>query len=169
MDTLSWVYWADSKVAMKRSDFYPPGGSFCPTDYWELVSWCGPFREYSLGIHVRNKSINLTPNLLLTKISSFFHQMSGQLVKLLLITHESAYSQPLPSLSLSRLGLPLWLNWLRIRLQWGRPGFDPWVGKIPWKRERLPTPVFWPAEFHGLYSLWVTKSWTQLRDFHFHY
>ncbi|KAB0384460.1 hypothetical protein FD755_006377 [Muntiacus reevesi] len=23
-----------------------------------------------------------------------------------------------------------------------RPGFDPWVGKIPWRRERLPTPVF---------------------------
>ena len=33
-----------------------------------------------------------------------------------------------------------------------RPGFDPWVGKIPWRRERLPTPVFWPGEFHGLYS-----------------
>ena len=29
---------------------------------------------------------------------------------------------------------------------------DPWVGKIPWRRERLPTPVFWPREFHGLYS-----------------
>ena len=29
------------------------------------------------------------------------------------------------------------------------PGFDPWVGKIPWGRERLPTPVFWPREFHG--------------------
>ena len=24
-------------------------------------------------------------------------------------------------------------------------------GKIPWRRERLPTPVFWPGEFHGLY------------------
>ena len=23
-----------------------------------------------------------------------------------------------------------------------RPGFDPWAGKIPWRRERLPTPVF---------------------------
>ena len=37
-------------------------------------------------------------------------------------------------------------------LQYGRPGFDPWVGKIPWRRERLPTPVFWPGKFHGLYS-----------------
>ena len=23
-------------------------------------------------------------------------------------------------------------------------GFDPWAGRIPWRRERLPTPVFWP-------------------------
>ena len=38
-----------------------------------------------------------------------------------------------------------------------RPGFDPWVGTIPWRRECLPTPVFWPGEFHGLYSLWDRK------------
>ena len=41
---------------------------------------------------------------------------------------------------------------VRIHLQCRRPGFDPWVGKISWRRERLPTPVFWPGEFHGLYS-----------------
>ena len=29
---------------------------------------------------------------------------------------------------------------------------SPWVGKIPWRRERLPTPVFWLGEFHGQYS-----------------
>ena len=37
----------------------------------------------------------------------------------------------------SILGLPLWLS-----LQFRRPGFDPWIGKIPWRGERLPTPVF---------------------------
>ena len=26
---------------------------------------------------------------------------------------------------------------------------DPWVGKISWRREKLPTPVFLPREFHG--------------------
>ena len=26
------------------------------------------------------------------------------------------------------------------------PGFDSWVGKIPWRRDRLPTLVFWPGE-----------------------
>ena len=28
-------------------------------------------------------------------------------------------------------------------------GFDPWVGKIPWRRERQPTPVFLPGKSHG--------------------
>ena len=37
-------------------------------------------------------------------------------------------------------------------LQCGKLGLDPWVGKIPWRRERLTTPVFWSGEFHGLYS-----------------
>ena len=30
-----------------------------------------------------------------------------------------------------------------------RHGFDPWVRKIPWKKEWLPTPVFLPGESHG--------------------
>ena len=28
-------------------------------------------------------------------------------------------------------------------------GFDPWVGKIPWRRKWQPTPVFLPGKFHG--------------------
>ena len=50
-----------------------------------------------------------------------------------------------------------------------RTGFDSWVGKIPWRRERLPTPEFWPGEFHELYSPWVAKSRTQLSDFTSHF
>jgi len=34
--------------------------------------------------------------------------------------------------------LPMW-----------RLGFDPWVGKIPWRREWHPTPVFLPEQSHG--------------------
>ena len=31
--------------------------------------------------------------------------------------------------------------------------FEPWVGKIPWKKEWLPTPVFWSREFYRQRSL----------------
>ena len=40
----------------------------------------------------------------------------------------------------------------------GDLGSIPSVGKIPWRGERLPTPVFWPKEFHGLYSPWGCKE-----------
>ena len=28
-------------------------------------------------------------------------------------------------------------------------GFNPWVGKIPWRQQWQPTPVFLPGKFHG--------------------
>ena len=34
-----------------------------------------------------------------------------------------------------------------------RPGFDTWVGKIPWRRERLPILGFCPGDSHGHRSL----------------
>ena len=30
--------------------------------------------------------------------------------------------------------------------------FNPWVGKIPWRRAWQPTPVFLPGELHGQMS-----------------
>ena len=36
--------------------------------------------------------------------------------------------------------------------------FNSWVGKIPWRRERLPTSVFWPREFHGLYPMKFSRQ-----------
>ena len=71
-------------------------------------------------------------------------------------------SEP-PGKNSSILGLPLWLSWWRICLQCRRPGFSPWVGKIPWRRGRLPTPVCWPGEFHGLYSPWGCKAKNRTR------
>ena len=50
-------------------------------------------------------------------------------------------------------GLPWWLSWGRIRLQYWRLWFDSRVGKSHWRRDRLPTPVFWAGEFHGLQSV----------------
>ena len=37
--------------------------------------------------------------------------------------------------------------------------FDPWVGKIPWRRKQLPTPIFLPGEFHGEKSLEGYSPW----------
>ena len=55
--------------------------------------------------------------------------------------------------SLSLPSLACWLRWWRTCLQCGRPKFDPWVRRIPWRREWLPTLVFLPGEFCGQRNL----------------
>ena len=47
----------------------------------------------------------------------------------------------------------------RICLQCRRCGFNPWLGKISWRRAWQPTPVFLPAESHGQRSLAGYSPW----------
>ena len=55
-----------------------------------------------------------------------------------------------------RYQLPRWLRGKESACQCRRcrrPGFDPWVGKIPWNRKWQPTPIFLPGKFYGPRSL----------------
>ena len=61
-----------------------------------------------------------------------------------------------------------------ICLQCGRPGFDPWMGKILWRRKWQLTPGPLPGKFHGWRSLVGYGPWgpkeldrTERLDFHF--
>ena len=56
-------------------------------------------------------------------------------------------------------GVPWGLRQKRICLQCRRPGFDPWVRKIRWRREWLPTPAFLTRESHGQRSLEGCSPW----------
>ena len=74
------------------------------------------------------------------------------------------------------IGYPLQYSWaslvaqmVRIRLQCRRPGFHPWVGKISCRRERLPTQYSGLENSMDCIVYGVTKSRTQLSDFHFHF
>ena len=60
---------------------------------------------------------------------------------------------------MEHIGLPWWLRWQRICLQFRSPGFDPRVRKIPWRREWQPTSVFLPGEFHGQRRLANYNPW----------
>ena len=57
-------------------------------------------------------------------------------------------------------------------LQCGRPRFNPWFGKISWRRKWQPTPVFLPRKFHGwrnlvCYSPWGCKESDTTERLHF--
>ena len=43
----------------------------------------------------------------------------------------------------------------------GRPGIDPWIEKIPWRRAWQPTPIVWPGESQGQRSLAGSSAWDQ--------
>ena len=58
-----------------------------------------------------------------------------------------------------------WFRWpkKKIHLQFRRPGYEPWVGQISWRREWLHTPVFLPGKSQGQrrlagYSPWDCKE-----------
>ena len=60
----------------------------------------------------------------------------------------------------------------KICLQCGRPGFNPWIRKIPWRRKWQPTLVLLPGKSHRQrslagYSPWGCKSQTRLSNFTF--
>ena len=70
--------------------------------------------------------------------------------------------------------LPWWLRWLSVCLQCRRPRFEPWVGKIPWRRKWQPTPGLLPGKSHGQrnlvdYSPWGRKESDTTESLHFHF
>ena len=71
-------------------------------------------------------------------------------------------------------GLPWWLRQQSICLQCGRPRFNPWVGKTPWRRTRQHIPVLLPGKSHGQrslvgYSPWDRKESDTTEQLHFHF
>ena len=59
----------------------------------------------------------------------------------------------------STIGLPWQLSGKESTWQCRRHGFDPCVGKVPWKRKWQPTPVFLPGKSHGQWSLAGCSLW----------
>ena len=64
-----------------------------------------------------------------------------------------------------KLGLPWLLRREGIFLQCGRPSFDPWVGKIPWRRELatqfsiIAWTISWTERPGGLQSMGLQRAW----------
>ena len=119
-----------------------------------------------------------------TRLSDFIFTFHFHALEKEMATHASLFAWRIPgtgqpggllSMGSQRVGhdwsaltfpytrLPWWLRWYRLYLQCRRPGFHPWVGKIPWRREGPTTPVFLPGESYGQRRYW--RATVQLIDF----
>ena len=59
-----------------------------------------------------------------------------------------------------------WLSGEESTCQYRRLGFDPWIRKIPWRREWQPTPVFLPGKSRGQKNLVSYSPWGHKRGGH---
>ena len=64
------------------------------------------------------------------------------------------------------IGLPRWLSGKESACQCRRLGFDPWVGKILWRRKWQPIPAVLLGEFNGQRSLIGCSPWGPKRVGH---
>ena len=106
-------------------------------------------------------------------LSLFRASFIAQLVKNLPARQET----PFPFLGqedlLEKRGYPLQDSWASLVAQLVKKPSAmwetwvwPWVGKILWRREQLPFPVFWGGEFQDCIVHGVAKSQTWLSNFH---
>ena len=66
---------------------------------------------------------------------------------------------PHSSILMKARELPWWFSGKESACQCRRCRFDPWVGKIPWRRKWQPTPVLLSGKSHGQRSLAGYSSW----------
>ena len=137
---------------------------FSRQEYWSRVSFPSPGDHPDPGIEPESPSWqadSLPTELWGKPIRSFPGSSSGR---------ESTCNAKDPSLIpvLGRSageGYPLQCSWASLVAQLVKnpPTIqETWVRSLgwedPWRREQLPTPLFRPWEFHGLYSLWGRKE-----------
>ena len=121
------------------------------------LSWqCGPLLQLAIS------SLNMQPqsSSLASGLTRHLHLSTGHLY-----FRSHKINSYLFAAAADENNLPIIKGWcwasvvaqivknLPVNLPCGRPGFDPWVRRIPWRGEWLPTPVFLPGESHGQKSL----------------
>ena len=96
----------------------------------------------------------LNPSLLAMKAPRPNHWTTREspTIRFFFFNHKVTYS----------LGLPRWLNGKESAYQCRKcrtQRFDPWAGKIPWRRKWQPDPAFLPGKSHGQRSLAGYSPW----------
>ena len=139
----------------------------CHAEMDALPQWWSPLGRAPLLAFASPKDLAKQVRLFLWVLVFLFYNSGGKHIYLIAFPwgfHKITYEK-VPCIVFNLI--KIWRNWClslyRIHLQCGRPGFDSWVGKIPWRRERLPTPVFLPGEFHGQRRLAGCSPWGCIR------
>ena len=119
----------------KLSKFRPPQKNLCDqveagekldikSQMWVCQVQAEILTLYFLQIEAKEKHTYMTHNIQWEQNNSLFWR-TKVIVLFFFFFHVSNFPH----------ALPWWLRWQRICLQCGRPGINPWVRNIPWRRE----------------------------------
>ena len=143
-----------SVLAWRISGTVEPGGLPSTGSYRVRYNWSG---SSSSSIHISPPSgASLPP----PHPSPLGHHRAPRWVP------HAIEQLPVSYLFYTWLGLPWWLSGKELTYQCRKHGLDPWIRKIPWRRERQPTPVFLPGKSHGQRSLLGYSPWGHKRVGH---
>ena len=131
------------------------------TCWWGCLCFC---KQWCYETRVHGGFLDIYPGLHCRSYGSSIFTLSKR-VQLSVLSVAPIYTPP------SNFGGSLITQLVKIHLQCRRPWFDSWVRKIPWRRERLPIPVFWPEEFQegleGVRHNWMTFTFNSVWGFAF--
>ena len=110
---------------------------------------CVASSSYSLlSFYSSFPSPSLSPSFL-SFLAAIIYNVKGNIFNLFFSIYSDSLCKSLPFVAQS----------VRICLQCKRPGFDPWVKKIPWRRKWQPTLVSLPGKSHGQRGLRGWGPW----------
>ena len=141
-------------VLINTQRFWPCHGQLnCKLDLWQPA--------LALALPLKFTQLPCTSSQLILKTSALAFNFFRSRWKVCLMTIQflTAWVHIPVAFNIELCMLPWWLRWWRVCLQCGRLGFDPWVRKIPWRRNWQPTPVFLPGKSHGQRSLVDYSPW----------
>ena len=109
---------------------------------------------WSTGIYPRNVSL---PQYIKVRISHHINRIKGENHMIITINTGKAFERIQHPFPFSR-GSSQPRDQTQVSCIAGQ-FLTSWTSReTPWRKKRLPTPVFWPGEFHGLYSPWDLKK-----------
>ena len=128
------IYWWECRLLEQFTvHIKKPKSKFYKLDFFENLMIWENAQDVKLNERSRNQDLSLSLN------------SSEKNPALVVVFHSIIWASRICVCDPS-FGLPCWLTQYRAHLQCRRPGSDPWVGKIPWRRAWQPTPVFLPGE-----------------------
>ena len=168
------AHWVGDAIQPSLPQVSPSPSAFYPSQHQGLFHWVGSSHQVAKVLELQYQSFQWTLSWFSLELTGLISLQSKELSRVFSNTtarkHQFLSTQPFlwsHSHPYKTTGIAIALTTggasLVAQLVKNLPEMrETWVRSLGWedpqRRERLPTPVFWPRKFHGLHSPWGHKE-----------